>query len=226
MKLWISVAVASALFALAGCGNDQSTTTNARSSVPVAPSTRPELAYFTAHGSAVYDLAVTDERNQHPRILTGESIRGTVVPALFTGISWSPDGSHIAFAGGHGQQQGEAGDVMEIYVMNADGSDARPVTDVGDAVAPVWSPDGSRIVFTRLQIGRNAPLRGDLYSIAADGSDLTRIAQASNWQTYRAGSSLPDASRLAVTRTSLDPTTGKSRSANESLDPTAPMSGS
>lgn len=47
---------------------------------------------------------------------------------------------------------------LEIFVMKADGSDVRQITDneVSDH-SPSWSPDGSRIVFVR-QRGRNTDL--------------------------------------------------------------------
>ena len=56
--------------------------------------------------------------------------------------SWSPDGRKIAFTSGH---DGES----EIYVMNADGSGQRRLTQQrGNATsAPAWSPDGRKIAF-------------------------------------------------------------------------------
>jgi len=48
--------------------------------------------------------------------------------------TWSPDGSKIAFVRKDG-----------IYVMNADGSGQRRLTDAGGG--PAWSPDGSKIAF-------------------------------------------------------------------------------
>jgi Tol biopolymer transport system component len=64
---------------------------------------------------------------------------------------------------------------MEIWVMNADGSGKRQITNNGAAnFAPYFFPDGERIIFSSNMAdprGRNF----DLYTIRTDGSELTRI---------------------------------------------------
>jgi hypothetical protein len=69
--------------------------------------------------------------------------------------AWSPDGTKIAYA--HGSNDGE------IWVMNANGSSPRKVAN---GSTPSWSPDGTRLAFA---------LNGDIYTTAADGSDLRRV---------------------------------------------------
>ena len=75
--------------------------------------------------------------------------------------AWSPDGSRVAF------RVGTAGtsDVLQIAVMNADGS-ARTVVTGGDhhSTQPSWSPDGRSIVYRRSVPGVN--LSGDIWSWA------------------------------------------------------------
>ena len=55
--------------------------------------------------------------------------------------------------------------------MNADGSDVRRLTDdPAEEHGPIWSPDGSSIMFTR---GR--PAVSEVYVMTADGSDQRNI---------------------------------------------------
>jgi opacity protein-like surface antigen len=69
-----------------------------------------------------------------------------VGPPSYWDPAWSPDGKQIAFVDHRG-----AGD---LYVMNADGSGLRQLTQSSlppaanyGARQPAWSPDGSRIAF-------------------------------------------------------------------------------
>jgi Tol biopolymer transport system component len=56
-------------------------------------------------------------------------------------LSWSPDGSMIAFSLGWGDREPfEIGD----FVMRADGTDVRPLEGFN-----AWSPDGSKIAYQR-----------------------------------------------------------------------------
>jgi TolB protein len=87
--------------------------------------------------------------------------------------AWSPDGSRIAF---HRTQPGDPNDcipncVIDIYSMNADGSDVAQLTSNGSSTHPDWSPDGELIAYAH--DAGNAP---GVYVMSADGSgqrDLT-----------------------------------------------------
>jgi Tol biopolymer transport system component len=74
------------------------------------------------------------------------------------GLTWSPDGSRLAFHSVRGAGQ------FQIYVVSADGSGLRQLTQSGGA-SPTWSPDGSRIAF----------VRHELYSMASDGTDVQGV---------------------------------------------------
>jgi hypothetical protein len=77
---------------------------------------------------------------------------------------YSPDGSKIVF---QSMRDGNP----EIYVMNADGSGQRRLTNHdGFDMAPSWSPDGSKIVFVTHREG--PPM---IYLMNADGSNPTRL---------------------------------------------------
>ena len=64
---------------------------------------------------------------------------------------------------------------LEIFVMNADGSGMRQVTNNGSAnFAPFMHPDGKRILFCSNMDASN-PRNFDLYMVNLDGSGLERI---------------------------------------------------
>jgi Tol biopolymer transport system component len=77
---------------------------------------------------------------------------------------YSPDGLKIAFISTHD------GD-PEIFVMNADGTGLRKLTDnTAVDAAPSWSPDGGKIVFTSDRGGSF-----ELYRMNSDGSQQQLI---------------------------------------------------
>jgi Tol biopolymer transport system component len=78
---------------------------------------------------------------------------------------WSPDGSRIAFYSFLDTSS------VEIYVMNADGSNLTRLTNnhAWDS-DPQWSPDGKYITFTSARDGTF-----DIYVMNADGSKQTSL---------------------------------------------------
>jgi WD40-like Beta Propeller Repeat/Putative metal-binding motif len=59
----------------------------------------------------------------------------------------------------------------QIYSMNPDGTDQKPLTSGGVSnFEPAWSPDGRRIAFTSLRDGN-----AEIYVMNADGSDQRRL---------------------------------------------------
>ena len=104
------------------------------------------------------------------------------------GAFFSQDGSKIVFRASRPKTESELADyeelannglfrpsILEIYVMNADGSDIQQVTNFGKAsFAPFFHPDGKRIIFSsniNSEKGRNF----DLYLINIDGTGLEQI---------------------------------------------------
>jgi dipeptidyl aminopeptidase/acylaminoacyl peptidase len=79
-------------------------------------------------------------------------VDGTSDPKRFTASEgadaeprWSPDGKRLAFASTRGERE-----QPQLYVMPANGGEARQVTRVVGGVSGIgWSPDGDRVAFTQ-----------------------------------------------------------------------------
>jgi TolB protein len=113
--------------------------------------------------------------------------RLTNTPGYDGGAFFSPDGTKIVYRAWHPtdtalttyrdllRQRLVRPNRMEIWVMNADGSDQHQVTSLGGAnFAPYFTPDGRRIIFSsnyRDPHSRNF----DLYLVNLDGSGLEQV---------------------------------------------------
>ena len=77
---------------------------------------------------------------------------------------WAPDGSRLAFSSGPAMEH-------QIYVINADGTGARRLTDGSEQNRwPSWSPDGRTIVFMSDRDGQ-----AELYVMNPDGTGQRRL---------------------------------------------------
>ncbi len=87
--------------------------------------------------------------------------------------AWSSDGKKIAFAVDNFDNQPYCGC---IYVMNADGSGLTQVSSAPDTSWqdkwPSWSPDGSRILFSRVSLTSPG---AQLYVMNSNGSNLVAL---------------------------------------------------
>ena len=114
--------------------------------------------------------------------------RLTNAPGYDGGPWWSPDGKKIAYRAYHPTDSTELADYqsllkqrmvrptkMELWVMNADGSDQHQITHLGGAnFGPSWTPDGKRIIFSSNY--KNPHSRNfDLYLINVDGSGMEQV---------------------------------------------------
>jgi len=88
---------------------------------------------------------------------------------------WSPDGTRIVFISDRIDEGNPDGDV-EIWVMNADGSELEQLTDnqaMRDG-APDWSPDGNSIAFSRQSEDGDTQ---DIWVMDADGLNPLQLTQ-------------------------------------------------
>jgi dipeptidyl aminopeptidase/acylaminoacyl peptidase len=96
----------------------------------------------------------------------------------------------------------------QIYVMNADGSGAKRLTNrPGELWHPVWSPDGNKIAFA----SETEQSLNDLYVMNRDGSSIRRITSFRKEELGGAGGVLrstwsPDGNRIAFSADTSGPT--------------------
>ena len=129
------------------------------------------------------------------------------------GPAWSPDGTKIAFTSLRVSDESFEGESFEseIYVVNADGSNLRRLTnsDRFDA-GPAWSPDGTKIAFWSSRDGvTDDNINVDINVMDADGSNPTRLTRmGADALAEEAGISLvawsPDGTRIAFQAPGLD----------------------
>jgi Tol biopolymer transport system component len=136
---------------------------------------------FTSKRDGDLDIYTMDANGGNVKRLTSEL-------GYDGGPFWSYDGKQIVYRAYHPQTEKEKSDyiallkqnlirptVLDIWVMNADGSHKRQVTNLNKAsFAPYFFPDGKRIIFS----SNNADPKGrdfDLYVIRTDSTGLERI---------------------------------------------------
>ena len=136
---------------------------------------------FTSMRDGDLDIYTMDSDGRNVRRLTNEL-------GYDGGPFWSGDGKQIVYRAYHPQTEKDKADykrllsnslirptTLEIWVMNADGSNKRQITNNGKAnFAPYFFPDGKRVIFASNMAdprGRNF----DLYQVNVDGTGLERI---------------------------------------------------
>jgi TolB protein len=145
---------------------------------------------FTSARDGDLDIYTMDADGSNVRRLTDR-------PGYDGGAFFSADGSQIVYRARHPETPEELADyrrllgrnlirptVLDIYVMNADGSNQRRLTGNGAAnFAPFFHPDGRRIIFSSNLHdpgGRNF----DLYLINVDGTGLERVTEHAEFDGF------------------------------------------
>jgi TolB protein len=132
--------------------------------------------------------------------------RLTNAPGYDGGPFFSPDGRLIVYRAWHPTDSALAQyrdllaqrlvrpNRMELWVMNADGSDQRQITQLGGAnFAPFFAPDGRRIIFSSNH--KNPRSRNfDLYLVNLDGTGLEQVTTHTEFDGFPMFS--PDGKKL------------------------------
>ena len=122
----------------------------------------------------------------------GEAIRITNHPADENHSAWSPDGSRIAF------ESGRYGST-NLFIMNADGSDVRAVTQIDRSCSlNGWGVDesGNEVLLLSAYFEGDTYREPRVYQVSTKGGDIRRIHDA-HGRTARMHA---DGQRIAFTR--------------------------
>ncbi|MCX7790416.1 MAG: hypothetical protein N2378_07220, partial [Chloroflexaceae bacterium] len=112
----------------------------------------------------------------------------TASPETETALAVSPDGTKVAFcrsAPGLDPADADLPVPGALWIMNADGSDARPLAQVGVGCAdPAFSPDGARVAFAVDETGV-APIQRTLYAVPLEGGRPQRLVEGNDeWSRF------------------------------------------
>lgn len=155
---------------------------------------------FTSTRSGDLDIYTMDADGRNVRRLTNEL-------GYDGGPFWSRDGKQIVYRAYHPQTEKEKADyrallkqnlirptVLDIWVMNADGSNKRRVTNLNKAsFAPYFFPDGKRIIFSS-NVNDPKGRDFDLYKVNVDGTGLERVTFSNTFDGFPMFS--PDGKKL------------------------------
>ena len=112
-------------------------------------------------------------------------------------LKFSPDGTKIIFRSSRPKTEQEIKEYkellaeglveptdMELYICNADGSDLRQLTDLGNANwSPFFHPSGKKILFSsNFEAERGFPF--NLYLIDIDGKNLERVTHSETFDAF------------------------------------------
>ncbi|MBI3934461.1 MAG: PD40 domain-containing protein [Acidobacteria bacterium] len=145
---------------------------------------------FTSVRDGDLEIYTMDSEGTNVRRLTREA-------GYDGGAFFSYDGKQIVYRADHLTDAKEVEDFrsllsdglvrptrLEIYVMNADGTGQRQVTQLGAAsFAPYFHPDGKRIIFSSNR-GDPSGREFDIYMVDVDGTGLERITYADGFDGF------------------------------------------
>ena len=130
--------------------------------------------------------------------LNGKKVKRITHSLGYDGGAWfSPDGTKILWRASRPKTEAEIKDYkelllqglvaptsMEVYIANADGSDVKQITNLGQANwAPNFLPDGKRVMFcSNHEYPRGFPF--NMYLMNADGTGLRKISRDRGFDAF------------------------------------------
>ena len=156
---------------------------------------------FTSLRNGDLDIYSMDADGKHVKQLTHEL-------GYDGGPFFSPDRKWIIYRAYHPTSEKEINDYkellkqnlirptsLELWIMKADGSGKRQITNLGAAsFAPSFFPDGKRVIFSSNQGSTGGMGNFELYAINVDGSNLERITYSPGFDGFPVFS--PDGRKL------------------------------
>jgi TolB protein len=130
-------------------------------------------------------LVVADLDGSHARTLAGG---GTTA---WNG-AWSPDGTRIAYT------YGDSSRVLQVHIVNADGSGDRALTHTtpaqGSAQMPAWSPDGRRLA---VQVNSRSAHSSEIWIVDVSSGETRSVSAPGAQYLDETPCWFPDGTRLA-----------------------------
>ena len=126
---------------------------------------------------------------------TGERVLSGGPKLIVQSPAWSPDGRQVAFARATGEEDRY---ITEIVVTPVDGGAERVVSRerlfprLSSVSEPAWSPDGTRIAFTRSRLDRSHDFRSSLLVVDSAGGKARLFARDGGDASWS-----PDGTRIA-----------------------------
>lgn len=170
----------------------------------------PRLAVVKATAKRI-ELVTVNPNGGRPLRLAGGGRNARPYVYFLSPISWSADGSTLAFSGIVRFEKGDDHEaIQKIFTVRDDGSGLRRVRGTHEALGPVFSPDGRTLAFTR-QIDRETPttVGGTRWENGFHGSSIWTVdlltgaqRQLTPWRDglrFAASSFSPDGSTLLAT---------------------------
>jgi TolB protein len=116
---------------------------------------------------------------------------GSGLQRLAEGVSprWSPDSTRLAF---HTPLPFDL--TNTLVIINADGSNLRPIITAQGISAAAWSPDGTQLVFSKKTVRTNS----DIFTVNVDGSGLQQLTHTPDRNDFYPTWS-PDGTQIAFT---------------------------